>query len=569
MSEQEVKGTLLDLFRENKEILQALFDNMTDQEMTEYSKKFPSDATASLLADPYFWRNRFKNEFLDIYFIFENLDLGMGWKLLLEDASRIAYTTPGDFSYKLIKNYLDDGRLYLTRIQAMNAIFDTKVISADDYYILSAGIPSIFDYKCVLPPDTWKKYIGSYIAATNDLKNVKAEIIIKLIETALGINDVEHLKSIFEAAKITPDTLWSREQIRSAEALRIYIDVFKPPESIILVIAAQLGLLEYFDKFQRGSIPKDLGEDLLLGAAQSGNLELLKHLIDVVETDFLEGFLWYSPADIATSYGKSEIAKYLLSQFADDETYLNDMLKTAISTDKFPDIWCLGANKKIEIINERIEILKLLSQYPQIVFSDKELQHNTYPNLRLYSQDNIKILQSLATEIAKFFFQDPRFKIPSQFISFAISEGYKELSELLLLDYRTNLDNLGKFDKAIRSKYSDILATMKEKKKELPQTLLTVHTLPKLSYKEKYKLLQDLDKVGKLDSLTSELVKNDKFKKAYLVSNEELARMLNDANIPYVPHLNHAAAAALYADDIESFRLSTPESSYAVYQRNR
>jgi hypothetical protein len=146
-----------------------------------------------------------------------------------------------------------------------------------------------------------------------------------------------------------------------------------------------------------------------------------------------------------------------------------------------------------------------------------------------------------------------------------------EVVKLLLADLR--LDPTAYHNHAIRRAsvqgHNEVVKLLKYPILYQPTkfSLRIINEISDLSNEERFRIMLSFVEDNKLDDSTTKLMTNSDFIQAYLATNEELADMLNNKQIPVISHLNHAAAAALYAGDIETFKNLTPLSSYAAYQK--
>ena len=131
--------------------------------------------------------------------------------------------------------------------------------------------------------------------------------------------------------------------------------------------------------------------------------------------------------------------------------------------------------------------------------------------------------------------------------------------KLLLTDHRVSLGNLRRQTK--HRTILELLSLAEEARKKTPWTLRRISTLKGLSFSQQYQLMKNLEAEGKLDSRLSQLLKNQDFIDAYLADNAMLSQMLSRKNYETRPNVNHAAAAALYADDLVTFNSLVPHSS--------
>jgi ankyrin repeat protein len=151
----------------------------------------------------------------------------------------------------------------------------------------------------------------------------------------------------------------------------------------------------------------------------------------------------------------------------------------------------------------------------------------------------------------------------------ASQNGHTEVVKLLLADKRVDPSSKNNFAIQFASRFghTEIVKLLSEpRSKFLPKWSLQTINILTLSNEEKFRVMLSLHEDNKLDDLTSKLIYNSDFIDAYLASNEQLADMLKTTQIPIIPHLNHAAAAALYSGDVGMFKTLTPLSSHAAYE---
>ncbi|CAK7994896.1 Hypothetical protein POVR1_LOCUS414 [uncultured virus] len=137
--------------------------------------------------------------------------------------------------------------------------------------------------------------------------------------------------------------------------------------------------------------------------------------------------------------------------------------------------------------------------------------------------------------------------------------------KLLISDHRFSLQSVKEAYKTWNEKGLEEIIKIKAQMQEPLWTLRRVCTLKTLSSLQQYQLMVKMEKEGKVDLGLGKLLMNQRFIDAYLSDNEVLAQALNTRDVKKIPHVNHAAAAALAAEEIEAFNDLVPLSSQTSY----
>lgn len=218
--------------------------------------------------------------------------------------------------------------------------------------------------------------------------------------------------------------------------------------------------------------------------------------------------------------------------------------------------WVKRSNPQeyLKFFQKRFQIFQLLVRHR--FYDDLLLEINPtkfYPFLT-YDQEINNSLNKLIAKWLKLIIFRPDFNLRIGLVKEAVKGQNSDAYKVLLMDFRMNID-------AIKLRIKEIpeseIETIRAEKDALPWTLMRVHTLKDLSVQKKYDLMVDLQAQGKIDSTLQDLLENPKFVEAYLMDDETLASKLEP---PVIPHVNHAAAAALYADEIDVFDSLVPFS---------
>jgi len=307
---------------------------------------------------------------------------------------------------------------------------------------------------------------------------------------------------------------------------------------------------------------QDFSEELLLHAIKGDELSVVKYLVEVhdvaVTTEVLISAIYYGSALI--------VDYFIVSR---PEIFTSDAL-IVLSDNKKYRLTPKNVEESIEFFRRRVETLDALLKSPMIdpsMDSSKVLKI-IYPKFdrEIIGREMTEEIDHLISQYLQLLLSDPRVN-PMSGIMEAFQSHNDHALRVLVRDYRfdiTSVINIMKDCDSCQDHFPLVLELL-ESLKDTPWSFQKINSLQGISNYGKYQLLVSLNSEDRMDEQSSRLSKNPNFQIAYLSTNDELAIILNERKIPVVSHLNHAAAAALYAGDMENFKLLVPRSTYEEY----
>lgn len=413
-----------------------------------------------------------------------------------------------------------------------------------------------------LPPEILQKIVDKSMV---DFGITKDPIYYhQLMKAAFKLDDVDSLNILFginENHDMNLDAGRYLPLARSVDAFELIehqMDVKNIKEYFLKV--AEIAPLSYL----KSMISKykldihDFSKELLLHAIKGDELSIVKYLVEVHDVSVTSEVLIS-----AIYYGSAIIVDYFI--ISKPEIFASEAL-IVLSDNKKYRVTPKNAEESIEFFSRRVETLGVLLKSPMIdpSMDESKVLKMIYPK---FNRENIgremtEEIDHVISQYLLILLSDPRVK-PMKGIIEAFQSHNEHAIRVIVEDYRFNImetiDIMTEYES-----YQNYLPLVMESLKETGWNFQKINSIQGMSNYDKYQLFVSLNP-SEMDDRSSKLLKNVNFQIAYLSTNDELANMLNDRKIPLISHINHGAAAALYAGDMDNFKLLVPRSTYEEY----
>ncbi|CAK7995001.1 Hypothetical protein POVR1_LOCUS519 [uncultured virus] len=488
---------------------------------------------------------RIKSDLVALFPIFQSLRL-IDWGPITQ-----LVANHGKIDFEFAKAVLSSQMIRSDKDQVIKLIFDS--INPKDLLTLQDQ----------LSPITLEKLIEKLMMDQTAIDDEKTFYL--LAKATIQLDDIDNMNALIMTH---PERKVGQyiSLVRSVDALEL-IESQKDPNTFksLLFKAAEIAPLDYLKKILSDSQLEiePLKNDLLLRAIRGNSLPTVKYLVEVHNVAVTPGTV----TSIA-HYASAQVLDYIMSIQPDIIT--NDTLTTLVDNRKYQ--LNVGTIKEsIDLFQRRLASLRILLKSPNVDPSanDSQILMFVYPTINRYqrgmSKEIIEEVDHLIAEYSTVIISDPRVN-PAAGIREASRNENEHALRVLLSDYRVNINNslpqLGGVNVHVQRTIAFKLE--KEKKKRL-RALREIASLKGLNFYQQYQLLETLSSQNQLDSESEKLLENPDFQVAYLSTNEDLAELLNARSVPVLKDINHAAASALYAKEINVFREMVPISTYEEY----
>ncbi|CAK7994914.1 Hypothetical protein POVR1_LOCUS432 [uncultured virus] len=565
----------------NQDVLWNVFLQSDLKEVNRIAKNIPLSRV--ILEDSEWWRQKLEHDNPTIYnllirYLLPEQLKDVDWKLMYSYAEKGVY-------YTGIQNTYVTGST-LTGELFVRAIFNAGTLKLVDYEMIFDDIKD--DYP--VPASIVRRVIRKILDATNNLQDRKdlsrlrysfnKDLNVQLVKATLFFDDgtAEDLANLEDllnnskkkdgSSKLEHD-LDVIEMTRSMTALDFLIAHFGfgrmgytiNTSYYFLPVAARIcPSLECFLQIVRNSGYNESEVVKLFEKKGVPQFFILKYLIEklgVTPTKFI--------LSETIKAGQLDGVEYLMSMISPSEHHgLLDAFSFLLlgTTVDSPDPSWIRQSRPDEYLAfqmERFRILEFLLQYP--VFDEITLSV-TLSSTKIFQVFDAKLtneLSLLKRKIIELIIHRLDYQILREDVEKLARDKFNLPSlKLILVDHRVSLIDLKTTKNLTILKLLPLAEKAQSKKL---WTLRRISTLINLSNFQQYQLMEDLKEQNRLDPDLSRLLEDQNFIDAYLADNATLAEMLNTRDIRLKQHVNHPAAAALYARDIKTFNSLVPFSS--------